>query len=459
MKKLCLISAVVSILVFVTTLKAPATAQGAEIPICTESGMQYYPAIWENKIVWQDYRNGDPWKIYMYDLTCGIETLISEPGVTLAISGDKIVWVKSSNGERNISMYDLGTGGETICTESGDVWNPAISGDKIVWEDWPNYDSARDIYMYDLATETETPICTADKDQGSPAIWGDKIVWQDYRNGNWDIYMYDLWTDTETSICTDTANQGSPAIWGDKIVWHDDRNGNCDIYMYDLSTKTEIPICAESEDQMYPAIWVDKIVWQDHRNGNWDIYMYTLSENEQPVADAGPDQSPVCTSLRKTLVTLDGSGSDDPDADQLIYTWTGPFPEGDGTVMGVNPTVTLQIGISLITLVVNDGEVDSEPDTVVITITCTPQQHIELIIDEVETLVNDGVLNQGRGNSLIKKLEDAIHQINKGKEKQAINNLEDFISAVNAFIKQRVLLPSEGQLLIDEANDIITQLI
>jgi hypothetical protein len=32
---------------------------------------------------------------------------------------------------------------------------------------------------------------------------GDRIVWWDNRNGNWDIYMYDLATQTEAQITTD----------------------------------------------------------------------------------------------------------------------------------------------------------------------------------------------------------------------------------------------------------------
>ena len=65
---------------------------------------------------------------------------------------------------------------------------------------------------------------------------------------------------------------------------------------------------------------------------------------------------------------LDGSGSSDPDEDDLTFTWTGPFPEGGGKVHGVSPIVTLPLGTSTVALVVNDGQVDSVPDTVDITV-------------------------------------------------------------------------------------------
>jgi len=67
------------------------------------------------------------------------------------------------------------------------------------------------------------------------------------------------------------------------------------------------------------------------------------------------------------MVTLDGSGSYDPDGDPLNYTWTW---DGD-TANGVNPMVELPLGTTTITLVVNDGIVDSEPDSVDVTVETT----------------------------------------------------------------------------------------
>lgn len=92
------------------------------------------------------------------------------------------------------------------------------------------------------------------------------------------------------------------------------------------------------------------------------------SQNQPPLANSGPDKTQECANPAGTLVTLDGSASTDPDGDTLTYTWTGPFAEGGGTVTGVKPAVTLPLGTSTITLVVNDGTVDSAPDTVKIDI-------------------------------------------------------------------------------------------
>jgi hypothetical protein len=105
--------------------------------------------------------------------------------------------------------------------------------------------------------------------------------------------------------------------------------------------------------------------------------------NQLPVANAGPNQTVECASHSGTMVTLDGSGSSDPDNDAITYTWTGPF----GTATGVRPTVDLPYGTSTITLVVNDGTVDSSPDAVDITIHDTTAPNLDLSSDSVTVIL------------------------------------------------------------------------
>jgi len=89
----------------------------------------------------------------------------------------------------------------------------------------------------------------------------------------------------------------------------------------------------------------------------------TVTDNQAPIADAGPDQTVEQISAVGANVTLDGSGSSDPDNDTLSYfwNWTG------GSASGVSPTVTLPAGMTNITLTVGDGEFNAT-DTVVITV-------------------------------------------------------------------------------------------
>ena len=108
-------------------------------------------------------------------------------------------------------------------------------------------------------------------------------------------------------------------------------------------------------------------------------YVYKLAG----IADSG-NQPPVAigTSISQEnrgcgRVKLDGTGSYDPNNDQIVsYTWTGPF----GSATGATPTVTMPLGISNVNLIVNDGAVDSEPDTVIIRIvdTIAPKVRVKL---------------------------------------------------------------------------------
>lgn len=88
------------------------------------------------------------------------------------------------------------------------------------------------------------------------------------------------------------------------------------------------------------------------------------SVNDQPVANAGPDQTLECAAQDETLAMLDGSASSDADGDSLVFNWSNSF----GTATGSTPTVGLTIGVHAISLVVNDGMLDSDPDTVNVSI-------------------------------------------------------------------------------------------
>jgi len=91
--------------------------------------------------------------------------------------------------------------------------------------------------------------------------------------------------------------------------------------------------------------------------------------NSAPVANAGLDQNVVTGAV----VTLDGSGSSDANGDALTDNWSFTSkPAGSAVTLSsptvVKPTFTAdKDGTYVLSLVVNDGKVDSTPDTVTIT--------------------------------------------------------------------------------------------
>jgi len=117
-----------------------------------------------------------------------------------------------------------------------------------------------------------------------------------------------------------------------------------------------------------------KIVFQELGSPSWngtildDVRLVKVGEplivNGAPTANAGPNQTVEVTSASGASVTLNGTNSSDPDGDPLSYTWSGSF----GTVTGATPTVTLPLGTNTVSLIVNDGTVDSSPATTSVTV-------------------------------------------------------------------------------------------
>ena len=97
--------------------------------------------------------------------------------------------------------------------------------------------------------------------------------------------------------------------------------------------------------------------------GNTEV----VSVSTPPVADAGPDQPVTATESSGVTISLDGTGSSDPDNDPLTFSWVAPGITFDDPTSPI-PTATFPLGTTIVTLVVNDGAVDSVPDTVEITV-------------------------------------------------------------------------------------------
>jgi hypothetical protein len=103
--------------------------------------------------------------------------------------------------------------------------------------------------------------------------------------------------------------------------------------------------------------------------GSHDAFVAKIAFNQPPTADAGSDQTVECTNSGGAGVTLDGTGSSDPDGDTLSYTWTDALNNVIAT--GPTPTVTLAVGSYTLTLTVDDGKGGTASDTVQVTVVDT----------------------------------------------------------------------------------------
>ena len=124
--------------------------------------------------------------------------------------------------------------------------------------------------------------------------------------------------------------------------------------------------------------------------GNPVSGLCTTGPNQPPTANAGPDQSSVeCTGTSGASVTLDGSGSSDPDSNPLTYTWRegGTIIAGPTTDPTSTATVTLALGSHTIELTVDDNLSGAATDEVVVTVVDTTPPAITLTGDDPQTIV------------------------------------------------------------------------
>jgi len=110
--------------------------------------------------------------------------------------------------------------------------------------------------------------------------------------------------------------------------------------------------------------------------------------NQPPVADAGPDQTVEQESYDGTQVTLDGSGSTDPDStpgtndDIVSFGWyEGATPLGNGEILDY----TFSLGEHIVTLVVTDSCGETDDDVVTITVVDTTPP--DILLDDPEPSV------------------------------------------------------------------------
>jgi peptidoglycan/xylan/chitin deacetylase (PgdA/CDA1 family) len=109
--------------------------------------------------------------------------------------------------------------------------------------------------------------------------------------------------------------------------------------------------------------------------GGYAIRSTEMYINAGPIAVAGSDQTVEATNTTGAEVMLNGSGSYDPDngPQPLSYSWTW----AGGSASGVNPTIVMPIGTTLVTLEVSDGEL-SGTDMVEITVQDTTPPSVSI---------------------------------------------------------------------------------
>ncbi|MDP2728906.1 MAG: hypothetical protein Q8O55_00260 [Dehalococcoidales bacterium] len=182
--------------------------------------------------------------------------------------------------------------------------------------------------------------------------------------------------------------------------------------------------------------------------------------NLPPVANPG---GPYVVDLDNPI-TLDGSGSSDPNAaagDSIVsYSWS--INSGALILSGITPVLTvaqintLGVGVHPVSLTVTDEFGSTGIASTTLSIIATPADPQEMTEDLIGVVSSLG-LPQGIENSLTSKLSNVIKSLGKGQTDAAINQLNAFINEVQAQSGKK-LSEAQASDLVDKAQDIIASL-
>jgi len=153
----------------------------------------------------------------------------------------------------------------------------------------------------------------------------------------------------------------------------------------------------------------------------WSI----ISSNKAPIAYSGTSQ----TVNENSLVTLDGSGSIDPDKDALTYLWTAPSGITLSSVTDPKPTFTApEVATDqnyIFDLLVNDGKVNSAVSQVTITV----KNVVPTKIQTIDLNIGWNIISANVTPPNLNMMEIFQSLMNNGKLKKVMdeagNTLED----------------------------------
>ena len=154
--------------------------------------------------------------------------------------------------------------------------------------------------------------------------------------------------------------------------------------------------------------------------------------NVKPVASPGGNQSVI----EGDTVFLNGSGSSDANGDPLTYNWSFVSTPGGSTATFTSTTsvttsfVTDVPGTYVVSLVVNDGFVNSDPANVTITATSRQDEVIRILIESNNSINNfnpNVFMNRNMANALTNKINATLEMIDQGLYQDALDKLENDI--------------------------------
>jgi hypothetical protein len=182
------------------------------------------------------------------------------------------------------------------------------------------------------------------------------VIWYDARNDTTNNQQVDVFVSvSKDNGLTWSSNQQVTTAASDESTANAARNGNNYGEYFGLIAL----------DGTAYASWTDARAANFTAGTNEDVYTAAIFADVAPVCDA---DGPYVAECEGDPVTLDGSGSFDPDGGSLTFSWEGPFIGTPAT--GETPTVQFPAptGNKELDLTIEDDEGDTEMCTAQVTV-------------------------------------------------------------------------------------------
>ena len=206
--------------------------------------------------------------------------------------------------------------------------------------------------------------------------------------------------------------------------------------------------------------YVIDLVVSDHWGSSVPDTMEVSFFNLKPVAGASSGQS----GLVGSAVLLNGSGSADPNGDPLTYRWSFlSKPAGSGAALIDSSSATPYFvpdepGNYLISLVVNDGAVDSDAITISVTAVSSMDSATEKLmaaIGIIESLDPPVFKNRNMKNALINKSNVVMESIEMKRFPEALDKLQhDILEKMDGCVSQGNPDPNDWIIFCEAQNQV-----
>lgn len=267
--------------------------------------------------------------IYLYDTsTRKISTIASNKAGLFnpAIYDNRVVYTSYENGNGDIYYYNIDTDSvKQITSDPYEQDLAKIYGDIIVWDDsrsgyveGSRFLDKQDIYMYDLNSGIESAIIKTGVPDRSPDVYADIITCEVYLKGiHGNVYFYNMTSDELKEVTTGLNGHERVKIHENRLVWY--TRYPSDIYTHDLSTGETTRVTNSSGRMLHPSIYGDFIVYPWASSGSkFDLYVHDLKTHSTIQITKTPDFSETLPDIHGRRIAFVRMYSLD-DMDVIVY--------------------------------------------------------------------------------------------------------------------------------------------